>query len=260
MSSYPYIVFPERYIKINQRLPPLPEEPTKPELKLVKKNWFEKLILWCDDYDDECINERRRIKYEEQLNNYRIELKRYQDNVKQILSDTNISIFREAERKKSLESTRMGSPRCHEVLKGRFDDIFLYHLHNAFGNNITDSIEFMLPNQRAFVPDAAYVNRSTGLCIDIEIDEPYSLPDKKPIHYIGSDEYRNSFFSENGWFVIRFAEEQVAKYPKDCVKYVNDFISGIAVGKMPIFTNCVERWSFSDAYGMSETNYRESYQ
>ena len=248
MSSYPYIVFPERYIKINQRLPPLPEEPTKPELKLVKKNWFEKLILWCDDYDDECINGRRRIKYEEQLNNYRIELKRYQDNVKQILSDTNISIFREAERKKSLESTR------------RFDDIFLYHLHNAFGNNITDSIEFMLPNQRAFVPDAAYVNRSTGLCIDIEIDEPYSLPDKKPIHYIGSDEYRNSFFSENGWFVIRFAEEQVAKYPEDCVKYVNDFISGIAVGKMPIFTNCVERWSFSDAYGMSETNYRESYQ
>ena len=69
MSSYPYIVFSDRYIKINQQLPSLPEEPTKPELKLVKKKWFEKLILWCDDYDDECIKWFSKIIKENNLKN-----------------------------------------------------------------------------------------------------------------------------------------------------------------------------------------------
>ena len=32
--------------------------------------------------------------------------------------------------------------------------------------------------------------------IDIEIDEPYSL-DSRPIHYIGSDDFRNSCFEKN---------------------------------------------------------------
>lgn len=248
-----------RYLAINHRIPTLPEKPKEPTLKLVKKNWFEKLILWCDDEDDQSINERRKEKYAQQMEQYNRDMASYRREVNHILSETNVSIFRQKEREKNIGATNTGKELQRDVQIGKYEEYFMRFLINAFGCKITNSIEFTLPNGNAYVPDAAYIDPKTGLCIDIEIDEPYSLPGKKPIHYIGVDDYRNNYFSQKGWFVIRFAEEQVAKYPNECITFLKEFIDNLTKGIQPIFKHTVKRWSLAEAYAMANSEYRLSY-
>ncbi len=260
MSSYPIVVLSKRYQSVEHLLPELPEKPKEPELKLVKKNWFEKLILWCDDYDDMQINNQRKVRYEQQMEKYRQDLTVYQNTVKEILSDTNISIFRKIERERKIGAQSFGEELHRDVLKGKYEVSFVGLLTQEFGGKITDRISFTLPNGNSFVPDAAYIDSTTGLCVDIEIDEPYSIPEKHPIHYIeGPDDYRNEFFSTKGWFVIRFAEEQVAKHPKECIIFIKDFVSLLNMGTTPSFAFPVNRWTQSDAILLSSNNYRQTY-
>jgi very-short-patch-repair endonuclease len=259
MSSYPVLVKSSRYESVQYLKPQLPEKPKEPELKLVKKNWFEKLILWCDDYDDECINNQRKERYAIQMEEYRRKLSDYHRKVNEILSETQLNIFRKAEREKAIQAYDSGSPLAHDVRKGRHEEEFYSRLRSRFGDKITNSIEFVLPNGNAFVPDAAYVDKQSGLCIDIEIDEPYTIPERIPIHCIGEDDYRNSYFSARGWFVIRFAEEQVARYPDACISYINSFINGILDNEIPFFDHQIERWTRLEAYRMADKNIRERY-
>ena len=248
------------YKAVEYLLPKLPEKPKEPELKLIKKNWFEKLILWCDEYDDMQINNQRKERYEEQMVKYREDLGRYQQKVDEILSDTSISVFREIEREKRINTTNRGEELSHDVQKGRYEEFFLGKLKDSFGPIITNRIEFTLPNGNAFVPDAAYIDSSTGLCIDIEIDEPYTIPGGMPIHYIGGpDDYRNSFFSNMGWFVIRFAEEQVAKHHEECILFIKGFISQLKSGTIPEFSFTVNQWTRLEANYMYITSYRQTY-
>lgn len=260
MSNYPLVILSKRYQSVEHLLPELPEKPKEPELKLIKKNWFEKMILWCDEYDDMQINNQRKIRYESQMIKYRQDLAVYQNAVKEILSDTNISIFREIEREKKIGAQSQGEELNRDVLKGKHEVTFVRLLSQEFGSKITDKISFTLPNGNSFVPDAAYIDSASGLCIDIEIDEPYSIPERHPIHYIGGpDDYRNDFFSAKGWFVIRFAEEQVAKHPRECITFVKDFISQLRMGTIPSFAYPIKRWSQSDAFALSSNNYRQTY-
>ena len=260
MSNYPVIVLSSRYQAVEYLLPKLPEKPKEPELKLIKKNWFEKLILWCDDYDDMQINNQRKERYEQQMVKYREDLVTYQKKVSEALSDTNISIFREIEREKRINTAARGEELSRDVQKGRYEEFLVEKLRISFGSKITDKIEFTLPNGNAFVPDAAYIDSSTGLCIDIEIDEPYTIPGGKPIHYIGGpDDYRNSYFSNMGWFVVRFAEEQVARHSNECIVFIKDLISRLKLGTLPDFPFPVNRWTRLNAYSLFESNYRNNY-
>lgn len=260
MSSYPVVILSSKYKAVDYLLPKLPEKPEEPKLKLIKKNWFERLILWCDEYDDMQINDQRKKRYEQQMIKYREDLDVYQQKVKEALSDTNISAFREIERGKRINTTARGEELSRDVQKGRYEEFFLGKLKNTFGPNITDRIEFTLPNGNAFVPDAAYIDSSIGLCIDIEIDEPYTIPGGKPIHYIGGpDDYRNSYFSNMGWFVIRFAEEQVAQHPEECIEFIRDFISQLKMGTIPVFSFSVNQWTRLEANYMFLSNYRQTY-
>jgi hypothetical protein len=68
-----------------------------------------------------------------------------------------------------------------------------------------------------YYPDFIY-HDSSGLCIDIEIDEPYTLDSRKPIHCKGQDDYRNAFFLRKQWVVVRFMEQQVMQHPLLCCK------------------------------------------
>lgn len=260
MSKYPIVILSARYRAVEHLIPQLPEKPKEPELNLIKKNWFERMILWCDEYDDMQINAQRKLRYEQQMIQYKQNLAAYERKVRDVLSDTSLSIFREIERKKRLYPSSRGDELKREVQKGRHEVFFVKKLKDAFGDKITDKIEFTLPNGNAFVPDATYIDSSTGLCIDIEVDEPYTIPEGVPIHYIGGpDEYRNSFFSDKGWFVIRFAEEQIAKHSNECISFIKNFISNLMIGRIPSFDYPVDQWTKGDAYLMSECNYRQSY-
>ncbi len=260
MNNYPIIILSTKYQEAESLVPKLPEKPKEPELKLIKKNWFEKLILWCDDADDMEINNQRKERYEKQMETYKKDLISYQKKVEDILSYTNINNFRIIERERRIATKYRGKELDRDVQKGRYDDFFLQKLKNSFNNKISDLIEFTLPNGNAFVPDAAFIDPISGLCIDIEIDEPYSIPSGKAIHYIGGpDDNRNTYFAEMGWFVIRFAEEQIAKYSEQCIVFIKEFIAQLKNGQRPSFPFPVKRWTINDSFLLFKNNYRQTY-
>jgi len=106
----------------------------------------------------------------------------------------------------------------NNVLKGKTEIYFLEnYLLPEFKNKI--QINTSVGGINSYCPDFVY--NDGELYIDIEIDEPYDYVNKKPIHYVGSnDESRNCFFSENNWFVLRFAEKQIQDSPNDCIDFI----------------------------------------
>lgn len=112
--------------------------------------------------------------------------------------------------------------------QGRSETSFLPYLQEYFGGEVIHT-ECRIPvddprlNTSWYYPDFIYQDAS-GLCIDIEIDEPYVLDTKKPIHYQGVDDARNAYFLRKNWVVVRFTEEQVVRYPKQCCKELAELI------------------------------------
>ena len=68
-----------------------------------------------------------------------------------------------------------------------------------------------------------------GVAIDVEIDEPYTLPDFTPRHYIedSSDSLRDSLLTARGWAVVRFAEKQVVESCGICCNFVLSLINSL---------------------------------
>jgi len=115
-----------------------------------------------------------------------------------------------------------------------------------------------------YKPDIAILWKSMGIAIDVEIDEPYDIKSREPIHCADDekDYIRNAYFLENGWFVIRIAEEQVIKNVDDVCGYVFSVISVFAKDKRfarDCGINPVKRWSKEEAQKMAEDGFREKY-
>ncbi len=105
-------------------------------------------------------------------------------------------------------------------------------------------------NEVQYYPDIAIVDKKLGIAIDIEVDEPYDMVNKEPIHYISklnngekrfknrdsldsnknhrsSDDLRDECITDCNWIVIRFSEEQVVQYPENCCYYIAGVINEI---------------------------------
>ena len=114
--------------------------------------------------------------------------------------------------------------------KGITEPYFFSLLKLYFKDKIFDDYVIVVDEFEGipYRPDFVYYDETTNLLIDIEIDEPYELNDKNPIHCDFSEEsQRNSFFLSHNWFVIRFAEEQIVKYPYECLLILYNFIADI---------------------------------
>jgi very-short-patch-repair endonuclease len=102
------------------------------------------------------------------------------------------------------------------VARGRSEEQFYYHLVKHFGKTFIRKSMQLGDFEKPYAPDFCFIDPNTGLHIDIEIDEPYIANTQQAIHYKGADSNRNDFFVQNGWLVVRFAEEQIVKYPEAC--------------------------------------------
>lgn len=115
-----------------------------------------------------------------------------------------------------------------------------------------------------YKPDIAILWKSKGIAIDVEIDEPYDIKSREPIHCTDDekDYIRNAYFLENGWFVIRIAEEQVIKNVDGIYGYVSNIISVFAKDER-FAKDCsidpVMRWTKEEAQKMAADGYREKY-
>lgn len=119
---------------------------------------------------------------------------------------------------------------------------------------------------RSYLADFLYVH-PCGVGINIEIDEPYGS-DNLPRH--GSDcpqdELRDEFFCSNNWIVIRFAEEQIVRYPLGCCRVIAQilyqttgdrrFLTQLeTVRELPL----IPRWTTQQAEAMARQKVRQNY-
>lgn len=147
---------------------------------------------------------------------------------------------------------------------------FFRHLLSAFPENlICQAVEFEIPGYHLrYSADFILYHYSSGLALDIEIDEPYTGDQGKPHHCIDVDEdkTRNRFFLEHNWGVVRFAEIQVVRYPWSCCKVIAQMIAKLTgddsvlmllqrLAEIPL-QKC---WTRREARLMAKNNYRQSY-
>lgn len=140
--------------------------------------------------------------------------------------------------------------------KGVLEDYFFDYLKRSFKSKIHNNIKLSGSN---YIPDFVYVDKINNLVIDIEIDEPYTLTLKnefEPTHYKGTDRARDTHFLQNGWHVIRFAEEQIARYPEKCIEQIEACIE--TMSNSPVLPQ-IKCWHYSEAREMIDTKFREEY-
>ncbi len=108
-----------------------------------------------------------------------------------------------------------------------------YFDSNMINENTTITSNYYYSNYNSFlpyVPDFAYMNNKNNIKIAIEIDEPYSINTKEPIHY--DDNKRNDFFIKRNWIVLRFTENQIVNFPDLCCEFIKEVIYGLENGNL----------------------------
>jgi hypothetical protein len=158
----------------------------------------------------------------------------------------------------SLKSFISTSRAKENIIRGKSELDFLPFLIKKFGRNIHADL---IPNKgySPFRPDFVFVDDKTGLHIDIEIDEPYSLTEKLPIHYIGSnDDERNSYFLNLNWAVVRFTENQIKNFPEQCCDIIASVIESLLNKNKSILLTIPEenRWTYEEALLMQHNQTR----
>lgn len=107
-----------------------------------------------------------------------------------------------------------------EVLNKYFNSDFKIHnnchITHKSGNN-------------AYEPDFLLINEkeNKNIFINIEIDEPYDGISRIPTHEINRDIYRDLFFTNRGYIVIRFTEKQIFEEVKQCCVFIANVIKSI---------------------------------
>lgn len=171
---------------------------------------------------------------------------------------------------KVIKNLRIYEPDSYssQAKKGKFEKVLFDSLKQHLTGEFYDQTALNIPNYSyPFSPDIAY--KIEGIYLDIEVDEPYYQKEGRYYPYHGYDEWqdqnRNEFFVERNWIVIRFAEEQVAKYPESCVKEVAKLVNqllGVAIPESLVDIpdlKPIPRWTTNQAEIMIEKNYRNSY-
>lgn len=114
-----------------------------------------------------------------------------------------------------------------------------------------------------YKPDIAIAWRRKNVYIDIEIDEPYDIVSRDPIHYIGcGDNIRNAYFLNNGWTVIRVAERQIVDECQKVIDFVKVSICQLTSDKRfraELNHTMTKRWEYDEAKKWANEKYREAY-
>lgn len=204
--------------------------------------------------------------YPAKLENFRQLQWQHQQHIQTLQSPDYIQEFRQRLLLEILGHTKPQDGNNSKARRGISEAKFGRHLRRYFGDNIHERLYLNIPNfPEPYSPDFAYIDRGLKLYIDIEIDEPYT--NRQPIHFIGKDERRNQFFLERGWLVIRFCEEQVIRYPRQCCKVIAQVIADILGDELELsrFKDTpdlpkIKLWTYKEALQMIRNQARDRYQ
>lgn len=162
--------------------------------------------------------------------------------------------------------------------KGVAERQFYLILKSYFGDNVLINKGISDGVNLPYIPDFIFYDNKKNLHIDIEIDEPYRIETGEPTHYnyamhksdnwevYSSDKKRDNLFMRKGWFIIKFSEEQVIKYPKSCCKVISELLKSVFddTTYYEVFSNVEDiipdsTYSITDCVSLENTKYREGY-
>lgn len=300
--GYPIVIIPDTLKKAKEKFPSLPHEPAKP---VKPETTLKGCTLWLvlsaflfftlmmnlggnGSSNDETLlinffgliclvplfiwliknknkNKNKKNAFEKELQLFPERIVEHKKRVEEILSPENLKRYRAQELHRLLSQTGTVGLLDRVVNQGKYEQHFLGFLNRYFPGKIITSVSLGYFNN-PYAPDFAFIDKESDLHIDIEIDEPYILHSKKPIHYIGSDKRRNLYFESQKWVVIRFAEEQVAKHPESCCKVIAQTIYEIIGDSRYIqslnkfnYLEKVSHWTYEDSLNLASQNYRDTY-
>jgi hypothetical protein len=169
-------------------------------------------------------NEVEKIKYIKELENV-IAINNNRKSIKKSLGNSEkTEIYCQNKIYEILKTFKLPSLSNDNGKKGASEFFFLSFLLEYFGDKI--KTYHVLSSDHNYIPD--FIIQDEGICINIEIDEPYTLVKETriPIHCSndGKNEKRDNFFTSKNWCVIRFAEEQILLEPAECCKLIVDTI------------------------------------
>lgn len=151
--------------------------------------------------------------------------------------------------------------------RGYTEESFQCALNRAIANYsnlmVIGDVSILTTNgTHPYEPDIAIVEKNfeKGFRIDIEIDEPYTGYERKPIHYIGcGDNFRDQVLINHGWIVVRFSEKQIYNESSKCIAYITYLINSIynrynALYEYPTYE---KKWTENEARILGVQKYRE---
>jgi very-short-patch-repair endonuclease len=169
------------------------------------------------------------------------------------------------------EKVRQPSSKAVKFLRKGISEESFWPLLNKYFNEVGWGVEFEIPgSDKRFAADFVIVHPESYIHICVEIDEPYTYIEGTltPCHTVNDegDKRRNRFFLEGGWVVVRFAEEQVVKYPESCCKAIAQLIAELTgdftilqqLRKAPLLP-FVKQWTEKEAYRKARKKERHSY-
>lgn len=216
------------------------------------------LIKLTQKYDEEL--KKYNLNSVETQANYDREMKIYKEQI-----ENNRVTIKENLHKEYLKPLIVASRGKPSIKRGIAELKFLELLDNELKGSIfidmVPQIEWS-ENKDSYNPDFTMICKKTDLHIDIEIDEPYTLKDNKPIHYIdSSDNKRNEFFLDNNWCIIRFSEKQIISQTKECIETIKSVYKSIIEMNSSYSTDLKldPRWTYEESFIMQNNKYRENY-
>lgn len=152
---------------------------------------------------------------------------------------------------------------------GIMEPVLLSSLHKVCKDfsciKIIGNVKLPILNRNySYRPDICLFWEEKNLYIDIEVDEPYDIVSRKPIHYKGNgDNLRDRYFIRNGWCVIRFTEQQVHDNIEGVTNYIKRMLRWLTNDERIRYNedtlSYVKRWSYDQAEQMASDNTRERY-
>jgi len=192
---------------------------------------------------------------------------KHTEEILRVNSPENVTEYRKNQLLLALRQTDPNDGNKGKAQEGFSEARFYAHLSKYFNGKIHRGLTLKIPTYKnSYSPDFSYIDRSTSLYIDIEIDEPYVYKNDEPSHFVGKDDRRNNFFLDKNWVVLRFAEEQVVRYPQECCKSVAKVIANVLGDKLELIQfvdvpdlPTIRQWTESEAIAMSKRQYRQTY-
>lgn len=298
-NFFPVIILPKEVEVILTKVPPLVAEypyfePRKPAKSAIASKWIFLVIspillllsligilkifitiivissiaiLWIFEKRDIVISYKKEYaKYEVALQKYQKQKEDYLAEKEEKHSDVYIWLYQRLFLKEFLDTVKKPNLKFFNI-KGESEKAFELTLNFWFPERVFTNYSFESPAKIIpFSPDFIYQDNN-NLHIDIEIDEPYSTIDRKPLHHLLFDDYymdsaRDRFFSDKkGWIVVRFAEEQIKNQRNECCKVIAHIIYVLTGDeyfsnrlKEYSFPKPIKRWTYEEALEMARSN------